>query len=76
MYTMQEAATSKGIAEVCRTYSDDEELKVHRVSSIWLKTFLTPEELDAVARLSVFQGSFSAAGAAAVLHGLRVPQEM
>ena len=39
-----------------------------RVSSVWLKSYLTTEQRAAISRLSVFAGSFSADGAAAVLY--------
>lgn len=70
---MQRAIACEGIAEACRVYHDDEELRAQRVSARWLEEYLEVDQLAAILRLSVFLGSFDAAGAAAVFCGLGVP---
>jgi tetratricopeptide (TPR) repeat protein len=43
-----------------------QELEAARVSKQWLERYLMPQQKEALARLSVFRGSFSADGAAAL----------
>ena len=45
------------------------ELRARNVSDLWLRRYLSPNQLDAIAGLSLFAATFDAAGAAAVLHG-------
>ena len=45
------------------------ELKARNVSELWLRQYLSPKQLEALARLSLFAATFTAAGAAAVWHG-------
>ena len=73
----QDAIACRGIAEICRKSSqhkNDGDLIAKRVSAIWLQEFLKPDDLAAVACLSVFLGSFDAAGAAAVCYPSGKPQ--
>ena len=58
----------KGIGELCKRLRDDDELRGQRVSEVWLRAYLDAGEQAAVSRLSVFAGSFNAAGAAAVAY--------
>lgn len=57
-----------GIGELCELLRDNDELRGQRVSEVWLKAYLDAGEQTAVSRLSVFAGSFNAAGAAAVAY--------
>ena len=50
---------------MCTSFHTD--LQAQRVSEIWLQAFLSDAQQAAIIRLSVFAGSFSAEGAAAVL---------
>ena len=45
------------------------ELRARNVSDLWLRQYLSQQQLASLARLSLFAASFDAAGAAAVLHG-------
>ena len=46
------------------------ELAARNVSDLWLRWYLTPKQLDTVARLSLFAATFDAAGAATLCLGL------
>ena len=63
----QDALTCRGIQELCKSFRGDRRLQARRVSEAWLEAYLSVTEQAAVAALSVFAGSFNAAGAAAVL---------
>jgi tetratricopeptide (TPR) repeat protein len=53
-------------AKDCGGRTAGQELEAARVSKQWLERYLTPENILALARLSVFRGSFDANGAAAL----------
>ena len=67
--SMQEAMTCEGILDICKAAGKDRKLQARRVSEAWLKAYLDAAEQAAVAKLSVFAGSFSVEGAAALLAG-------
>lgn len=74
MLTPQDALTCSGIQEICKSFRGDRKLRARRVSEAWLEAYLSVTEQAAVAALSVFAGSFNAAGAAAVLAEIGVFQ--
>ena len=63
----QDAKTCKGIQEICTSFRADRKLRAQRVTEAWLKAYLSDDEQAAVAKLSVFAGSFNAGGATTVL---------
>ena len=62
----------QSFGELSKLLRDDDELRGQRVSEIWLKAFLDAGEQAAIARLSVFTGTFNAVGALAFAYGAGV----
>ena len=56
-----------GIQDICKSFRKNRMLQTRRVSHAWLESYLDGGEQTAIAKLSVFAGSFNAEGAAAVL---------
>ena len=45
------------------------ELRARNISELWLRRYLSPQQLEALGRLSIFAATFDAVSAAGVLHG-------
>ena len=58
--------TGTGIGDICKLTRHDDQLPAKRVSKGWLLSYLRDEDIAVISSLSVFLGSFDAAGAAAV----------
>ena len=58
--------TGTGIGGICKSTLHDDELPAKRVSKGWLLSYLREEDAAIISSLSVFLGSFDAAGAAVV----------
>ena len=55
-----------GIGSICKSTRHGDQLPAKRVSGGWLLSYLGDDDIAVVSSLSVFVGSFDAAGAAAV----------
>ena len=64
---LQDVRNHRGLLRICKSSRNNRGLQARRVSKAWLETYLNGGEQAAIAKLSVFAGSFSAEGASAVM---------